>query len=1214
MSNERLHALTWQFLDNVTEGVIITTPDGMVSYVNPAAQTWLGLTTIPHQGTVSLTEIMPMLAADFSWQKLLTPVVSTHVFTVNGHWQIRATPIQGLEDQFIQLNITRNQPVAPSSLSRENQSTSIHQLYTLSQSVLREHDFDKKLQMIVDGLQNSGWQRITLTLRDPDFTPRKFISAGLTAQEHIFLQENMLPPHVWQQRFVSEQFASYRRGSAYFIPAEDPWGQANIGVVLPGHEPEDTPFYTNRWHPNDMLVIPLYNQQEQIMAIVGLDEPISGLRPDELTLQTIELYVQFIASIIETGQLLQSALNRSRELTVLAEASAAITGSLEQETILSTMGEQLCRATQSDGYTIVEWSRQDNRLLVLFDEGYGQVVDSALPGELFHLNDFPPVADVLTRDEKYVVATQSAESIYLPSTWLKVNQPYTMILLPLTIRGEMFGLIQLATPGIAAATDQTDLQILDAIVNSASIALENALLFDDTYKRELFFTALGRVSLALNATLDLKGVLDLICQESLSIFRLDGVYIWQVEAGQLIGIAAVSEEQESFIGHTIAANNDQIFPALVAQKSEALFVNDFDENGSITLGLPIPVHVRAVLGVPLQRDNDIIGVLVLVEKNNPHRFNTQDVQRAAQFGVQAAIAMRNAQLFTELRNLNEELDQRVAERTHDLGEERDRVQILLRISSELAASLDEDRVLTRALELVNEVVSSTQGVILLIDQETGELMFKAALGGRSRDIPPGGLPTGLRRNEGLAGWIIKSQQAVIVDDTNTDDRWVNLPTSQEMRAALGVPLISGDEVIGVLMMFHKEPYSFTQEQLKLVEAAAIQVANAIYNSQLYLLIRDQANRLGNLLREEQIEAAKNQSILESIADGVLVADAEGTILIANEPVSRILDIPRNRLISRSVRSLLGVYGSSGDSWIDRIEDWSQSSDRIRNTPVSYLSDRLEVEDKVVSVNVAPVFAGNQFFGTVSIFRDITKEVEVDRMKSEFVSTVSHELRTPMTSIKGYADLMLMGAAGPMTEPQIRYLEVIKNNADRLRTLVDELLDISRIETGKTELDLRPLDIPQLIHRLLDEHLRGRMMNEGKKMLLSAEVEPGLPLVNADATRAHQILRNLLDNAFNYTPEGGNIQVTARTEVDYVAISVKDSGVGIAKENQNKIFDRFFRAEDTDIQQVPGTGLGLAIVRSLVEMHGGLILVDSDIGHGSTFTFTLPIVVADGEMV
>ena len=1015
MSNERLNALTWQFLDNVTEGVVITTPDGMVNYVNPAAQKWLGLSSMPHTGTTSIAEILPSLSTHISWEQLTSANNTAHIFTVNGHWQIKATPIHGTGHQFIQWNIVPDQSVVPTSPVINENAEGLQYLYDLSQAVLREYDFDRKLQMMVNGLQATGWQRITMTLRDPDFTARKLISAGLTPEEHAFLQENMLPSEVWRQRFASVQFASYRRGSCYFIPAEDPWGQANIGVVLPGHEPTDIHPYTNRWHPHDLFLVPLYNQKQQIMALIGLDAPRNGLRPDDHAIQTVELYAQFTASVIETGQLLEEAINRSRELAILAEASEAITGSLEQETVLSTMGEHLCRAAQGAGYTLIQWLQESNQITVLFDEEAGGRSTSELEGESFILSDYPPLAKVLTGGTRSMVSWGQGEPGYLPSVWLKTDRSYTLILLPLTIRGEMFGLVQLGVPGNAAAIGPTDLQILEAIVNSASIALENALLFEDTYKRELFFTALGRVSLALNATLELEGVLNLICQESLSIFRLDGVYIWQVDHGRLIGMAAVGEGQQAFIGHTVSASDERIFPALVIHENEALYLNGFEANGPITLGLPTPVQVRAVLAVPLQRDNDIIGVLVLVEKSNPHRFTTQDVQRATQFGVQAAIAMRNAQLFTQLRTLNEELDERVEERTQALGEERDRVQILLRISSELAASLDEDRVLSRALELVNEVVNGTQGVILLIDQETGELMFKAALGGRSREIPTGGLPTGLRRHEGLAGWIIENQVAVIVDDTETDDRWVNLPTSKDMRSSLGVPLISGDEVIGVLMMFHKEPRAFTKEQLKLVEAAAIQVANAIYNSQLYLLIRDQANRLGNLLREEQIEAAKNQSILESIADGVLVADAEGTILIANEPVSRILDITRNRLIGKSVRTLLGVYGSSGDSWVDRIEDWAQSTERIRNMPLSYLSDRLEIEDKVVSIHVSPVFAGNLFFGTVSIFRDITKEVEVDRMKSEFVSTVSHELRTPMTSIKGYADLMLMGAAGPMTD-------------------------------------------------------------------------------------------------------------------------------------------------------------------------------------------------------
>jgi signal transduction histidine kinase len=259
-----------------------------------------------------------------------------------------------------------------------------------------------------------------------------------------------------------------------------------------------------------------------------------------------------------------------------------------------------------------------------------------------------------------------------------------------------------------------------------------------------------------------------------------------------------------------------------------------------------------------------------------------------------------------------------------------------------------------------------------------------------------------------------------------------------------------------------------------------------------------------------------------------------------------------------------------------------------------------------------VFVANAFFGTVSIFRDITKEVEVENLKSEFVSTVSHELRTPMTSIKGYADLMLMGAAGELSDPQNRYLQVIKSNADRLHELVNDLLDISRIETGRTKLDLRPLDIAQIVNQVISEHVQGLIQAKEKHLQVTADMKAALPLVNGDQTAVIQILTNLLDNALNYTLADGEIQIKAEARDNYVYISVKDSGIGITEENQAKIFDRFFRAEDQIVQQVRGTGLGLAIVRALVEMHGGELTVESTPNVGSTFTFNLPIVVEDGD--
>ncbi|MCA9980862.1 MAG: hypothetical protein KDD89_08515, partial [Anaerolineales bacterium] len=263
-----------------------------------------------------------------------------------------------------------------------------------------------------------------------------------------------------------------------------------------------------------------------------------------------------------------------------------------------------------------------------------------------------------------------------------------------------------------------------------------------------------------------------------------------------------------------------------------------------------------------------------------------------------------------------------------------------------------------------------------------------------------------------------------------------------------------------------------------------------------------------------------------------------------------------------------------------------------------------------SVHLAPVFAGGQYFGTVSIFRDRTKEVEVDRMKSDFVSTVSHELRTPLTSIKGYTDLILMGATGELSEAQNRYLQVIKTNADRLQELVNDLLDISRLETGRTKLDLKLIEMPQIIDEVVNGHLQGRIRHENKEMNTEIVITAGLPLVNGDATRITQVLTNLIDNAFNYTPAGGTITVLARHEKNKVSVSIRDTGYGIDPAQQDKIFDRFYRADDARIQKVSGTGLGLPIVQSLVEMHGGELLLQSQPGQGSTFTFTLPCITAE----
>ncbi len=951
-----------------------------------------------------------------------------------------------------------------------------------------------------------------------------------------------------------------------------------------------------------------WNNRNLIQLIITSNVQVTGIPQDATTAD----FHQYIHQLTEENRQLLKRAEQIERLEIISDASSTIASSLEADSVLIAMGDHMLEAIKGIGYSIYKWSTDRQEVELIINHTEIPEAKTAYESSAYNVDQYGLLKQLLEETSLLITQVEQSDTKYVPGKplWLLEGFTYKVFLLPIFSGGEPYGFIVLATNDHHNDLDENELQLLAALINQAGVALEKVNLFEDIIERESFLAALGRVSLAINATLDLPTVLSLICQESLTIFNADGVYIWQKQGqDKLVGLTAEGYGSQNFVGSIIAS--PQMFTYQIAKSGESQYINNFKQNEHLSVHLPQPESIESIMGIPLVREGDVIGVMVLVDRRNPERYTIRDIDKANAFAVQVAITLHNAQLVTKLRVLNEELDQRVARRTQDLGEERDRFQMLLRITTELSSSLDEDRVLMRALELVNEVVNATQGSILLINESTNEFIIRAAFG-IDDEIPPRGKPSGMMRHEGLAGWIIENREAALIHNTKTDSRWKETPNTRDYRSALGVPLVFSDEIVGVLNLFHKEPNAFSDQQLRLVEAAATQVSNAVYNAHLYLLIQTGAERLGSMLREEQVNAAKMQSMLESIADGVLVADEKGKVILVNVVCGEILSIPRDEILGQNVHQLSGVYGSSGDAWIQKIQEWANNSDQIEGH--TFLLEELKIadEEKIVSVHVAPVFASGQFFGTVSIFRDRTKEVEVDRVKSEFVSTVSHELRTPLTSIKGYTDLMLMGAAGKIPEAQERYLRVIKNNADRLQELVNDLLEISRLETGKTQLELRPIDLKQIVKQVCD-HLNGRVKHEEKQITVNNALEDQLPLAHADFKRVGQILTNLVDNAFNYTLEGGSITISTHTNKHYIYVSVSDTGIGISKDNQDKIYDRFYRSDDARVQKVSGTGLGLAIVRSLVEMHGGKLKVDSQLGKGSTFTFNLPYVRSDGTI-
>ncbi len=233
---------------------------------------------------------------------------------------------------------------------------------------------------------------------------------------------------------------------------------------------------------------------------------------------------------------------------------------------------------------------------------------------------------------------------------------------------------------------------------------------------------------------------------------------------------------------------------------------------------------------------------------------------------------------------------------------------------------------------------------------------------------------------------------------------------------------------------------------------------------------------------------------------------------------------------------------------------------------------------------------------------------MDRLKSEFIANVSHELRTPMTSIKGYAQVLLMGAAGELSDQQKHFVEIISNNTTRLSVLVNDLLDVSRIEASKLTLMLQPLDLQKISEDIVADMLR-LSEEENKSMTMEVHSQDNLPLVSGDPARVRQIFSSLLSNAYNYTPDGGRIVVNLHREDQEVQVDIQDNGLGIPFEEQDRIFERFYRGESSLEAGIAGTGLGLSIAKTLVEMHLGRIWFRSSgiSGEGSVFSFTLPVV-------
>ena len=517
---------------------------------------------------------------------------------------------------------------------------------------------------------------------------------------------------------------------------------------------------------------------------------------------------------------------------------------------------------------------------------------------------------------------------------------------------------------------------------------------------------------------------------------------------------------------------------------------------------------------------------------------------------------------------------------------------LLTIAEVATQSLDIEKILNDTLDKSLEILGFDVGFIRTLDRENKNMLVRVARGLRSPEFLAGLAPIGAERRN-VSRIVFETKEPYICTDVRKNPIYRNRSMEREgVISTAAAPVMSKNRVLGIMVVGSRQLHRFRKREIELLMAFGSQLGAALENAELY----DEVNKSKVYI----------ENLVENAADLIITTDLDDRILTWNRGAEVLFGYDKDEVIGKHLSILLPPERFHE---LEEMRVKVQISGALRDIEI-----RSKKKDGVMiylSLSVSPVRdLDGKIVGFLRVAKDITEKKryerrlkELDKMKSDFVSNVSHELRTPLTSIKGSVDNMLDGLTGSLNEKQIRYLNRIKSNTDRLSRLINDLLDLSRIESGHVE--VRPTNLPLTA---LAEEVAEHMKALAAEKLIRIEIPPADPKVTAwaDRDKVTQVLMNLISNAVKFTPRDGKITVALeKNGSDYIQISVADTGPGILPEERNRIFSKFYQVANVDKQKPKGSGLGLAISKALVEMHGGKIWMESEVGKGSTFYFTLP---------
>ncbi|MEA3351536.1 MAG: GAF domain-containing protein [Chloroflexota bacterium] len=992
-------------------------------------------------------------------------------------------------------------------------------------------------------------------------------------------------------------------------------------------------FQDLHFHAN--LTAPLIWQNEALGVLdLTRSQANQPFTPNEQNLA--QLLANQASAIIRNATLFNEIQYRSEELETINRVVSQVATSLDLEESLQVIANVLGQSLNiQTGITLLDES--GSTLTVVADYSPNPDRPTAKGVEI-PVSGNPSTEKVLETKKPVIIENAQKDPLTAPiHNIMRQHNVRSIAIFPLIAQDEVIGTVGLDILEEGRSFKKTEIQLVETIIAQAATAIQNSRLFEQIQTRSTQLQAAAEVSRAASSILEpnplIQQTVNLIRDHFdlyyVGIFLVDESGIWSGQAGRWAVLRAGTGEPgriqvsrvhkleisaESMIGQCISnatANISQLAP-----EEARRFAN------------PLLPKTQSEMALPLISRGDVIGAMT-IQSTEPNAFTEEDISVFQTMADQVANALQNANLYDQTQKNTQELT------------------ILNEMGQSLSSQLNTDEIIQTIYQFVSRLMDTSYFFVALSDESEKLVSFPLVVeNNRQSQIPP------MLKGEGLTQHVIDTKEPLLTggntEQVIKDLGLERIVVGEPATSWLGVPMLIGEKVLGIISVQSVSSLNiFTEHHRELLLGVARQSAIAIQNADLFAQIQRQ---LSNISTIQEITSDLSAALT---LDGVINTLLAHLASAVNIDISSIFNLEGNYLVRTN------IYPASEENLLSigeklPLSDYPLTQNAIETQkPLAISADdaRLEEHERKafasygIAINaIIPIVSPTGTLGIVSINRyhpasnftdeeinlintlvtqaavaiqnarlyeeqlETAEELrELDKLKLQFLANMSHELRTPLNSIIGFSRVIMKGIDGPVTEQQNQDLSAIYNAGQHLLIMINDILDISKIDAGKMELAFEDVELQQIVESVLAT-VRGLVKDKPIELITS--IPDNLPLVRGDPTRIRQILLNLISNSAKFTEEG-SITITARQQTSSegkpeIYISIIDTGIGIATDDQEDLFEPFTQVDGSPTRRTGGTGLGLSITRLLVDLHGGRIGIDSKVGKGSTFYFTLPL--------